>query len=162
MLPECRNNDATFSIPKFAVEKKEVEDFIDELKGFHEEFYDCFSRSESRENFFRYTSGQLSKLERKSIEPIALNIQGGNVRSMQKFISDVVWDESEILRTYHHMVNEDMGDPSGVLIFDESGFVKKARILPELQNSIVVIWARLKIVKLEFLLLMRLLRAMLY
>jgi len=125
MLPECRNNDATFSIPKFTVDKKEVEDFIDELKGFHEEFYDCFSRSESRENFFRYTSGQLSKLERKSIEPIALNIQGGNVRSMQKFISDVVWDESKILRKYHHMVNEDMGDSNGVLIFDESGFVKK-------------------------------------
>ena len=125
MLPECRINDATFSIPKFAVEKKEVEDFIDELKGFHEEFYDCFSRSESRENFFRYTSGQLSKLERKSIEPIALNVQGGNVRSMQKFVSDVVWDESKILRKYHHMVNEDMGDSNGVLIFDESGFVKK-------------------------------------
>jgi SRSO17 transposase len=125
MLPECRNNDATFSIPKFTVEKKEVEDFIDELKGFHEEFYDCFSRSESRENFFRYTSGQLSKLERKSIEPIALNVQGGNVRSMQKFVSDVVWDESNILRKYHNMVNEDMGDSNGVLIFDESGFVKK-------------------------------------
>ncbi len=125
MLPECRNNDATFSIPKFTIEKKEVEDFIDELKGFHEEFYDCFSRSESRENFFRYTSGQLSKLERKSIEPIALNVQGGNVRSMQKFVSDVVWDESKILRKYHNMVNEDMGDSNGVLIFDESGFVKK-------------------------------------
>jgi len=125
MLPECRNDDATFSIPKFTVEKKEVEDFIDELKGFHEEFNDCFSRSESRENFFRYTSGQLSKLERKSIEPIALNVQGGNVRSMQKFVSDVVWDESKILRKYHNMVNEDMGDSNGVLIFDESGFVKK-------------------------------------
>ncbi len=125
MLPECRNNDATFSIPKFTLEKKEVENFIDELKGFHEEFYDCFSRSESRENFFRYTSGQLSKLERKSIEPIALNVQGGNVRSMQKFISDVVWDESKILHKYHNMVNEDMGDSNGVLIFDESGFVKK-------------------------------------
>ncbi len=53
MLPECRNNDATFSIPKFTVEKGEVEDFIDELKGFHAQFYDCFSRSEQRENFLR-------------------------------------------------------------------------------------------------------------
>ena len=38
MLPECRINNETFSIPKFTVEKNEVEDFIDELKGFHEEF----------------------------------------------------------------------------------------------------------------------------
>jgi len=125
MLPECRNNNATFSIPKFTLERKEVEGFIDELKGFQNEFYDCFSRSESRENFFRYTSGQLSKLERKSIEPIALNIQGGNVRSMQKFITDVIWDENMILHKYHNMINEDMGDPNGVLIFDESGFAKK-------------------------------------
>ena len=125
MLPECRTNGETFSIPKFSVEKKEVEEFIDELKGFHEEFKDCFSRSEPRKNFFRYTVGQLSKLERKSIEPIALNIQGGEVRSMQRLVSDVVWDDNKILHKYHNIVNEDMGDSNGVLIFDESGFAKK-------------------------------------
>jgi len=125
MLPECRTNGETFSIPKFSVEKKEVDEFIDELRGFHEEFRDCFSRSEPRENFFRYTVGQLSKLERKSIEPIALNIQGAEVRSMQRLVSDVVWNEDKILHKYHNMVNEDMGDSNGVLIIDESGFVKK-------------------------------------
>jgi SRSO17 transposase len=125
MLPECRTKDATFSIPKFTVEKNDIEDFVDELKGFHEEFNDCFSRSEPRENFFRYSAGQFSKLERKSIEPIALNIQGGNVRSMQRFVSDVVWNETRLLHKYHHIVNEDMGDSNGVLIFDESGFAKK-------------------------------------
>ncbi len=40
---------------------------------------------------------------------------------MQFFVSDVVWDESKILSTYRSMVNEDMGDPDGVLIFDEGG-----------------------------------------
>jgi len=58
MLSECRNNGSIFSVPKFTVEKKEVKDFIDELKGFHAQFYDCFSRSEPRENFFQYTVGQ--------------------------------------------------------------------------------------------------------
>jgi SRSO17 transposase len=125
MLPDCRNQDAIFSIPKFNIDKKEVEAFTDELKGFHEEFKDCFSRSESRDNFFRYTAGQLSKLEKKSIEPIALNIQGGKVRSMQKFISDVIWDEDKLLIKYHHNLNDDMGNCNGVLIFDESGFAKK-------------------------------------
>ena len=125
MLPDSRSHDAIFSIPKFSVEKKEVEAFVEELKGFHEEFKDCFSRSESRDNFFQYTAGQLSSLEKKSIEPIALNIQGGNVRSMQKFISDVVWDEDKLLTRYHNILNDDMGDSNGVLIFDESGFVKK-------------------------------------
>jgi len=125
MLAECRTEGELFSIPKFTVEKDDVKDFIKELRGFHEQFSECFSRSEPRENFYRYMVGQLSELERKSIEPIALNVEAGNVRSMQRFISDVVWDEERILNKYRNMVNDDMGDPSGVLIFDETGFPKK-------------------------------------
>jgi SRSO17 transposase len=125
MRTECRIEEELFSIPKFTVEKDDVKDFVMELKGFHEQFRDCFSRSELRENFYRYMVGQLSELERKSIEPIALKVEGGNVRSMQRCISDVVWDEERILNNYRSMVNEDMGDPSGVLIFDETGFPKK-------------------------------------
>jgi SRSO17 transposase len=69
--------------------------------------------------------GQFSELERKSIEPIALNVLEGKVRSMQRFISDVVWGQEKIMNKYRSMLNEDMGDPNGVLIFDETGFVKK-------------------------------------
>ncbi len=125
MLPACRTEGDLFPIPKFTVEKKDVDGFIEELRGFHGEFSDCFSRSEPRENLFRYMVGQLSELDRKSIEPIALHVQGGKVRSMQTLISDAIWDEEKMLLKYHRLVNEDMGDPKGVLIFDESGFVKK-------------------------------------
>jgi SRSO17 transposase len=69
--------------------------------------------------------GQFSELERKSIEPMALHVEGGDVRSMQKLISDAVWDEEKMLKKHHELVNEDMGDPEGVLIFDETGFPKK-------------------------------------
>jgi SRSO17 transposase len=125
MLPKCWTEGDLFSIPKFTIEKANVKGFIGELKTFHEEFRDCFSRSEPRENFFQYMVGQLRELERKSIEPIALNVQDGKVRSMQRFISDVIWDEEKLLDKYRSMVNEDMGDPNGVLIFDETGFLKK-------------------------------------
>jgi hypothetical protein len=57
--------------------------------------------------------GQLSDLERKSIEPISLRVEGGNARAMQRLISDVIWDESEMLRKYHELVAEDLGDPYG-------------------------------------------------
>ena len=73
--------------------------------------------------------GQFSKLERKSIEPIALNVENGAVRPMQRFISDAEWDDDKILRKYHGLVNDDLGAANGALIFDESGFVKKAEIL---------------------------------
>lgn len=125
MLPECRNNEYTFTVPKFSLVEKDVDSFINELKGFHSEFHDCFLRSESRDNFFRYMVGQFSDIERKSIEPIAINVLNGQVRSMQRFVSDTYWDEKKILHKYRSMINEDLGSPNGVVIFDESGFVKK-------------------------------------
>ncbi len=125
MLPEIRNQDHLYSVPKFNVTDADVKDFIHELKGFHEIFSNCFHRSESRDHFFKYMVGQFSKLERKSIEPIALAVEDGNVRAMQRFVSDAQWDDEKILVKYRNMVNEDMGSSDGVLIFDETGFVKK-------------------------------------
>ncbi len=125
MLPEIRNQEHLFSVPKFAIEKGDVRDFMNQLKGFHEEFSDCFHRSESRGHFYRYMVGQFSELERKSIEPIALNVEHGNVRPMQRFVSDAEWDDPRMLTKYHSLIREDMSSPDGVIIFDESGFVKK-------------------------------------
>ena len=125
MLPACRTESDLFSTPMFSVVKEDIDDFIQELEMFHREFSDCFLRSEPRTNFFQYMVGQFSELERKSIEPIALNVENGKVRSMQRLISDVVWAENKMLYKYRSMVNEDMGDPNGVVIFDESGFEKK-------------------------------------
>ena len=41
--------------------------------------------------------GQFSELERKSMEPIALNVENAKVRSMQRCISNVVWAEDKML-----------------------------------------------------------------
>lgn len=127
MLPDIRTQDAAFSIPTFDLVPSDVEGFMDELREFQSAFHDCFARSEPREHFFDYMVGQFSKLERKSIEPMALAVEGGNIRGMQRLISEVTWDEAHMLWTYHHLVADDLGDPAGVLMFDESGFVKKGK-----------------------------------
>ncbi len=44
---------------------------------------------------------------------------------MQLFISVVVWDEAGMIKKYHELIANDMSDPVGGLIFDESGFAKK-------------------------------------
>jgi SRSO17 transposase len=125
MLPVVRTSGDPFAIPQFVMTERDVSGFAEELKGFHEQFSDCFSRSESRENFYRYMAGQFSKLERKSIEPIALRVEGGDVRVMQHFVSDVVWEEDRMLTKYRTMIDCDMGHEDGVMIFDETGFPKK-------------------------------------
>lgn len=125
MLPQIRQEEGLYPVPQFSVEKIDIEGFMDELKGFHAAFADCFSRSEPRENFGKYMTGQLAQLERKTIEPIAFHIEGCDPRCMQYMISDALWNEEKMLRKYHNLVSEDMGEPDGVVIFDESGFPKK-------------------------------------
>ena len=127
MLAACRTEGELFTVPTFDLTPHDVDGFLDELRAFHAQFRHCFSRSEPREHFFNHMVGQFSELERKSIEPMALEVDGGNVRGMQRFISDDVWKEDAMRQTYHGLVTDAMGSPDGVLIFDESGFVKKGK-----------------------------------
>src|SRR5215475_2840245 len=132
MLPACRTAGEGFAIPLFDIVRRDVEGFMEELWAFQSVFHDCFARSEPRAYFFDYMVGQFSQLERKSIEPMALHVEGGTVRGMQRFLSDVRWDEEQMLWNYHQLVAAEMGAPEGVLMFDETGFVKKG------QNSVGV------------------------
>src|SRR3989441_4778910 len=100
---------------------------MEELWEFQSTFHDCFARSEPRGHFFDYMVGQCSKLERKSIEPMALQVEGGTIRGLQRFISNVRWDEEQMRWNYHQLLAEEMVDPDGVLMFDETGFVKKGK-----------------------------------
>jgi len=127
MLPACRTDSEGFAIPTFDLTPPEVEGLLEELWEFQATFHDCFPRSETRAHFFDYMVGQLSPLERKSIEPMALHVQGGTIRGLQRFISDVPWDEEHMRWTYHQLVADAMGDPEGVLMVDETGFVKKGK-----------------------------------
>ena len=125
MLPTIQHDEYLYPVPKFDLSRKDVKNFMTQLTCFHEQFADCFPRSESRDHFFKYMAVQFSPLERKSIEPIALAIKDGNVRAMQRFVSDSCWNEEKMITKYRSLVNDDLGHPDGALIFDESGFIKK-------------------------------------
>jgi SRSO17 transposase len=126
MLPDHRQNAALHEFPLFTLKDADVEGFLDELQRFHAAFATCFARKESRENAYTYLVGRLSSLERKTIEAIAHHVVGSrSVRSLQRSLSDGGFNETQILHVYHQMVTEEMGEADGVLVFDESGTVKK-------------------------------------
>ena len=125
MLPRCRTAGEPFVIPSFDVQVSDVEGFMDEFQEFQSVFHDCFARSEARGHFLDDMVGQYSPLARKSIEPMALAVEGGRIRSLQRFLSEAVWDEEQRRGNYHQLVAEELGEPDGVLMFDEAGFVKK-------------------------------------
>jgi SRSO17 transposase len=127
MLPACRTAGEGFAISTFDLVPSDVEGFLEALWEFQAAFHDCFARSEPRAHFFDSMVGQLSQLERKSIEPMALQVAGGTIRGLQRFVSEVHWDEEQMLWNYHQLVAEALGEPDGVLMFDETGFVKKGK-----------------------------------
>jgi len=114
-------------MPTFDVQVRDVEGFMDELQEFQSVFHDGFARSEARAHCLDYMVGQYSPLPRKSIEPMALAVAGSRVRSLPRFLSETVWDEEQMRWNYHQRVADELGEPDGVLMFDESGFVKKGK-----------------------------------
>src|SRR3712207_9530669 len=72
--------------PELNLIPADVEALADELVAYHAEFAPLFRRAEQRHWALAYLHGQLLHLERKSIEPMALALPGGEVQAMQQFI----------------------------------------------------------------------------
>lgn len=64
-------------------------------------------------------------LQRKSIEPMALALAGGNVQAMQQFIGQGQWQDEALLQQHWRLVNETLGENDGVCIIDSSEFPKQ-------------------------------------
>jgi SRSO17 transposase len=85
-----------------------------------------FARVEVRERVERYLTGLLGRVERKNGWQLAEAIGETSPRGVQRLLNAATWDAEGVrddLRTY---VVDHLGDQtSGVLILDDTGFVKK-------------------------------------
>jgi SRSO17 transposase len=127
MFPRCRTTGEPFVMPTFDVQGSDVEGFMDELQEFQSVFHDCFARSAAREHFLESRVGPYSPLAQTSRAPMARAVEGGRLRSLQRFLRETVWDEEQRRWNYHPLVADELGEPDGVLRFDETGFVKQGK-----------------------------------
>jgi len=97
-----------------------------ELSDYLGLFAGCFRSSPSREHLRTYVRGQLGKLQRKSVEPIALQA-GIQPRTLQQFVGVHRWDESAMRSRVRTVVATEHADPNAVGIIDETSFDKKGR-----------------------------------
>src|SRR2546422_4568573 len=67
------------------------------LTKFVARFESCFRSEPSRGHLANYLRGQASQLQRKSIEPMALD-GGLKPRTLQQFISSYVWEDRKSTR----------------------------------------------------------------
>ena len=102
---------------------------LDEYLG---EFADCFGRSETRGHLSHYVRGQLSNLQRKSVEPIAL-LNNVAPSTLQEFLGSDVWDHPGARDRVQQLVARDHEDPKAIGIFDDSGHPKSGALTPGVQ-----------------------------
>jgi len=107
---------------------REAKRLAAELSSYYASYAPLFARREQREWAQLYLRGQLSDLERKSVEPMVLRERGKDlnaVRAVQQFIGEGGWGDDRILERHQQMVAADLGEPDGTVIVDGSGFPKK-------------------------------------
>jgi len=114
--------------PSSRLTPREVEDLADELHAFHRLYARCFQRREQRFWSFFYLCGQFSALERKTIEPMVLALQGPKpnaVRALDQFLGAGTWEMQTLVQRHQQLVAESLGSPDGTVIVDGCGFPKQ-------------------------------------
>ena len=106
-----------------------LKSFVSELQRFMAWFADCFSDRRSREHLPIYLRGQLSNLDRKSVEPIAL-AAGVPPRTLQEFLSHLSWDHERMRDRLQQIVAVEHAGAASVGLIDETSFVKKGTKTP--------------------------------
>lgn len=85
-----------------------------------------FCRSEARERVRRYLLGLLGRVERKNGWQLAEAIGERDPQGVQRLLNAAKWDADEVRDDLREYVLKYLADEaSGVLIVDETGFLKK-------------------------------------
>ncbi len=101
------------------------------LVRFHDRFAPLFGKEQAQDHAHTYVKGLMVCPERKSVEPIALNVGDGQVSALQKFINIAPWDPADVQAEIQSAFADELapaasGTPVGVVgVVDESGFSKK-------------------------------------
>lgn len=96
------------------------------LQELYERIAHRFARPEVRERAYRYLGGLLGEIRRKNSWQMAETIGETRPRGVQHLLNDANWDADGVRDDLRDYVVEHLGDEdSGVLIVDETGFVKK-------------------------------------
>jgi SRSO17 transposase len=103
----------------------QVQDWVDGLVELDALIGSRFARSEPRVHAIAYVQGLLSGVERKNSWTLSERAGDATPDGMQRLLSTSDWDPDLVRDDLRSYVVENLGDPGGVLVLDETGFLKK-------------------------------------
>lgn len=102
-----------------------VQGWMDELEELHGRIAHRFARSEPRRRTLSYLKGLASSLERKNGWQIAEAAGESRPDGTQRLLNAADWDAELVRDDLRGYVVESLGAEDGVLVVDETGFLKK-------------------------------------
>jgi len=99
--------------------------WTDEFAGVVARIGPRFARSEARAHAAAYLRGLLGRVERKNSWQLAEAVGDATPYGVQQFLYRATWDPDAVRDDLREYVVEHLGDPQGVLVVDETGFLKK-------------------------------------
>ena len=106
---------------------REVLDWEAGLQALHAHIALRFSRSESRQRVLAYLQGLLGSVERKNGWQLAEYAGDATPDGVQRLLAVYHWDADQVRDDLQGYVMEHLGDPGGVLVVDETGFLKQGQ-----------------------------------
>ena len=103
----------------------EVQAWAAGLEEVHARIAPRFARSEPRERVLAYVRGLLAPLEKKNSWTLAERAGEAVPDGMQRLLMSADWDADAVRDDVRGYAVEHLGDRAGVLVVDETGFVKK-------------------------------------
>jgi SRSO17 transposase len=103
----------------------EVERWHNELGRVSDQLSDRFVRREMKVRCEVYLECLLAQVDRKNGWQLAEYAGDATPKNIQHFIGRAKWDADQVRDDLHSYVVGQIGDPDGVLIVDETGFLKK-------------------------------------
>lgn len=104
---------------------EQAQRWANELEEIGELINGRFSRSEARERALTYLRGLLSPVERKNGWQLAEEAGDETPYATQHLLGRAVWNADEVRNDLHDYVVKHLGDETGVVVIDETGFLKK-------------------------------------
>jgi SRSO17 transposase len=106
-------------------QRREIEAWQAGLDSLHARIAPRFRRTEVRQRAKRYLLGLLARVERKNGWQLAEQLGEVGPQGVQRLLNAAQWDADGVRDDLQAYVVEHLGDADGVLIVDETGFLKK-------------------------------------